>query len=454
MADFEDSSVGHTEVHTPTPNVGATIDTVTYKYGGGSGSFYNGNVTFPDSVDFEFGSAPFTISCWVYNPNAAKFWIHHQTTTADRLTLGIPYGNVIQFIGVRSSSIVVYISASIGTLTGWHHFEVSRDGSSGYIFIDGIKQTLGTNVYAGTMATPTDVFNVGLLQFAGDKSSGNFDCLKIDKGICRHTSDFTPPANENVDNDEYTVLLLKMNPVYVPVHYEITIDDGLSLTDSLCKDIAVTKSDGLSLTDSIGRGFAVTVSDDLYLSDSLCKDIAVIKSDGLSLTDTITKAINIIQYDWLWLTDAVKREIGLIKSDILWLTDEMIAQIRGQVTIDDGLFLSDSLNKGAGIYQHDYLYLYDSLYKGIGITHSDNLLLYDSVGKGIAVIQSDDIVLIDVLTKIIDLGIADSITLTDNVVEMIVGEIKLMFVCKKPGVKIKVEKPKLDFTGKKSEIDF
>jgi hypothetical protein len=37
------------------------------------------------------------------------------------------------------------------------------------------------------------------------------DVLKIDKGICRHTADFTPPANEDVDNDEYTVLLLKMN---------------------------------------------------------------------------------------------------------------------------------------------------------------------------------------------------------------------------------------------------
>jgi len=218
LADFEDSSAGHTEVHTPTPNAGATIDTVIYKYGNGSGLFYNGNVTFPDSVDFEFGADPFTISCWVYNPNTAKFWIHHQTTTANRLTLGIPYGNVIQFIGVTGNVLVVHITAGIGTLTGWHHFEVSRNGSSGYIFIDGIKQTLTKNIYSGTMATPTDVFNIGLLQYANDYSSGNFDCLKIDKGICRHTANFTPPANEDVDNDAYTVLLLKMNTIFTKIN--------------------------------------------------------------------------------------------------------------------------------------------------------------------------------------------------------------------------------------------
>jgi hypothetical protein len=43
--------------------------------------------------------------------------------------------------------------------------------------------------------------------YIGDKYNGlidgNIDVFKFDKGICRHTSDFTPPANEDVDNDEY-----------------------------------------------------------------------------------------------------------------------------------------------------------------------------------------------------------------------------------------------------------
>jgi len=50
---FEDSSAGHTEVHTPTVN-GATIDTAEYKYGGGSGKFVQASsqyVTYPDSND-------------------------------------------------------------------------------------------------------------------------------------------------------------------------------------------------------------------------------------------------------------------------------------------------------------------------------------------------------------------------------------------------------------------
>ena len=73
MANFEDSSVGHTEDHTPTV-YGATIDTTIYKYGSGSGNFTgNSYITFPDSVDWYFGSGAFTISIWFYINNETGF---------------------------------------------------------------------------------------------------------------------------------------------------------------------------------------------------------------------------------------------------------------------------------------------------------------------------------------------------------------------------------------------
>ena len=67
------------------------------------------------------------------------------------------------------------------------------------------------NVYNGDVPNIAYPLIVGYHNRLDYSLNPYFDVLKIDKGICRHTSNFTPPSHENVDNDSYCKLLLKMN---------------------------------------------------------------------------------------------------------------------------------------------------------------------------------------------------------------------------------------------------
>ena len=79
----------------------------------------------------------------------------------------------------------------------WHHLAIGRQGSSTYTFIDGVGGLAGTHapgLIAATSATGTDVM-VGSfrpLSYSGNQFHGLIDDLVILKGVCRHTSNFTP----------------------------------------------------------------------------------------------------------------------------------------------------------------------------------------------------------------------------------------------------------------------
>ena len=215
MADFEDSSVGHTEDHIPTI-IGATIDTTIYKYGNGSGYFNSAitaHVSFPDSADWTLGTT-----------HTISGWIHIESGKCQRFSYKIDSSNW-WFVTVTATQIIFHnifggkfvIRGDYTALSdGWHHFEVGRSGSDKYVFIDGVAVTQ-SSVNFGAVSAQDTLLYVGRATGIG-YSFGNLDVFKIDKGICRHTIDFTPPANEDVDNDAYTVLLLKMNTIFTKIN--------------------------------------------------------------------------------------------------------------------------------------------------------------------------------------------------------------------------------------------
>ncbi len=234
---FLDYSVGHTEDHAPTIT-GATITTVRSKFGGGCGLFDDAleKVTYPDSDDWHFGINPFTISYWVYwEPGVpAQFHIQQYVDSNNFMVMwSIPdkttgAGQFELAIKVGGSFAVRLTKNSLQLSSGWNHIEYSRGSSSGYIFLNGAKQTLDTNTYNGNCSNLATVLSVGWVNFAN--ASCYVDEIKIDKGICRHTADFTPPTGEDIDNDGYTVLYLKCN-------YEIP-DDVILLPDPIGEDDA------------------------------------------------------------------------------------------------------------------------------------------------------------------------------------------------------------------------
>jgi hypothetical protein len=215
MTGFEDYSLGHTELHTPSfPNGGAgvpTIDLVNFKYGNGScKTVLNQNFTYPDSADWYLPGS-FTFSQWTYITAAHHtYWISQFENAQNYMAIHI-YRIRTELI-IRTSNIMrVYLDKSFAALAdGWHHFEFGvQSGVSGYIFIDGTKLVLDSNILGGAPGDISSILHFGWYNTAW--SDTNIDVSKLDKGICRHNANFVVPANEDVGNDANTVLLLKYN---------------------------------------------------------------------------------------------------------------------------------------------------------------------------------------------------------------------------------------------------
>lgn len=176
------------------------ISTARSKFGGASAllNTRNSYLTLPNNTDFDF-PGPFTIDGWVYMSNYASVWSalisrYYDTTPAGyRIILNQAANGLWQFSFVGSDGTVRGVNGG-GLVTGaWYHLEVGFDGITYYTFTNGVlNNTLVAPApkAVGTLMTPL----VGSTNTTAWFLEGNIDDLRITKGVCRHTSSFTPPV--------------------------------------------------------------------------------------------------------------------------------------------------------------------------------------------------------------------------------------------------------------------
>jgi hypothetical protein len=137
----------------------------------------NGDVDdSPDSVGYGIGYIPFSNS--------------FQITLSDD-------GNGINYTASLDSEL-----GSPGTAGfwdgNWHHMALTRDASNDVrFFLDGVGKLIvnsSIDVWAppsGKLAFPGNSEGAGDVNLAVE---GNYDSLRITKGVCRYDADFTPPS--------------------------------------------------------------------------------------------------------------------------------------------------------------------------------------------------------------------------------------------------------------------
>lgn len=196
---FTDSSpIGHTltangdaKLTTSQAPTGQTSSLIT----DGTGDF----VSIPDHASLEFGSGDFTIEFWVRFASVAG----GQTIMSKRAgTSG--WGSFIINMA-EANTVRVYMSetlASAAILNGvivdaaattgvWTHYFIGRSGNTFYGAKNGTIATLGTSalsVYDGTESV-----RIGA-ESNGAGTNGFFSSVRITKGVCRYTANFTPPT--------------------------------------------------------------------------------------------------------------------------------------------------------------------------------------------------------------------------------------------------------------------
>jgi len=190
----DNSSTGHTV----TANGNAQIDTVQSKFGGASGLFDGTGdyLTVPSHADFGFGTGDFTIEFWMRFNASGEMYV---------FDIG---GGTNFYILIGASTVTVLVAGVDQTSSythdtnAWHHFAITRNGSTVRFFIDGIQ--INTNLTAGGSVSQGEV-RIGGYSGGGATSNGWIDELRISKEA-KYTTNFslaTEAFSNPVDLLEY-----------------------------------------------------------------------------------------------------------------------------------------------------------------------------------------------------------------------------------------------------------
>lgn len=215
--------------HSVTPGATFVASSAQVKYGTSAGYFTKfSELSIPYSADFQF-DGDFTIEAWANVTSTDSTWSYSNGastgvsgTVAPFIGQGNPFSagaasaaTVSNFdFGFSPSTKQLYFARRTGSgttgkvtllssaVTGfsyntWHHYAVSRAGSTLYFAYDG--QIVGTQTLAGALnAASSAPITVGRTRGGDDQLftwfNGYMQDVRVTKGYARYTGAFTPPA--------------------------------------------------------------------------------------------------------------------------------------------------------------------------------------------------------------------------------------------------------------------
>lgn len=328
-ADGSNGSTAFLDLNSPpkdiTANGDAQIKTDQSKFGGSS-AYFDGSGDYlyvPDSEDWNFGSGDFTVDAWIKTsaagtdqviaanfdyPNNRRSWF---------LAVSGSYGNKL-WLGVSkdgttaSGQYYTVLSNNAVNDGQWHHVAGLRNGTSIYLFVDGVKQT-STNTVSGSLYN-RNYFEAGRwTRTAAGYFNGHIDELHVSKGIARWTSNFTSPSspyndttwanqnNESVIKTEGAGSMKITTGALRPDANTVGLWhlDETSGTGAFLKDVSGNGNDGTPTGTTVSDGISdkarnfngdtdyVSIPDSTSLKPSQITVEAWIRADTITNNDTI-----------------------------------------------------------------------------------------------------------------------------------------------------------------------
>lgn len=179
---------------------GPVISTQQSRFGGASVGFLNTNayLAAPNSVDFQFRTADFTIEFWLYNniPWVDQFNQGIVGQKANDYSSGWQiYRNTAYYtdrIAARIGGTNDFFSATTPAVGVWEHWALTREGETLRWFRNGVLDNTGFIQH--DVNDTGDEFRIGAPQTWGGIMDAYIDEMRITKGIARYTDTFTPPT--------------------------------------------------------------------------------------------------------------------------------------------------------------------------------------------------------------------------------------------------------------------
>lgn len=176
---------------------GFKLSTVQAKFG--SASLYNdssgGHAWFSSFQTGQPFDGDFTFEGWVYwaaSPSGYRGIIGFSHNTHDHLFLG-RNGNYLELWPGSGSGGSNKVGVTVVTNTQWHHWALTRVGTTVYGWHNGILQFSTT--LNGTVGEVGQGFYIGAYKDGTYDMYGYMDEYRFTKGVARYTEPFTPPTS-------------------------------------------------------------------------------------------------------------------------------------------------------------------------------------------------------------------------------------------------------------------
>jgi len=204
---------------TVTFNANAKISTTQSKFGG-SAAYFDGTgdyISLADSADWDFGSGLWTVELSLYTASTAEDGIIQWGDSVGASSEG--WKSRINSVANKFSFHVRDTGEALHTVTSatsindsaWHDIAVVCDGTTIFLFVDGIVEDTTAAV---TIASPTDQVTIGALwdnNSAIANYTGYLDEIRITKGIAKYSGNFAIATEAfPTAQDPSTKLLLHM----------------------------------------------------------------------------------------------------------------------------------------------------------------------------------------------------------------------------------------------------
>ena len=184
---FTDSS---DSAHTATANGDAQIDTAIKKFGTAAGLFDGTGdfLSIPDSADWDFGTADFTID----------FWVSFSTTSGNQTLIDRTNGSDFRISKATNGNLVIEIEGTTPisetwdpAKDTWYHIALTRAGTDLKLFVNGTQ--LGSTATDSSDMQGTNEIRIGTNEGDTLPFSGSMDEIRILKGTAAFTANFSVP---------------------------------------------------------------------------------------------------------------------------------------------------------------------------------------------------------------------------------------------------------------------
>ena len=225
---------------TATPTGNAQISTAQSKFGGasllldGSGDY----LTLASNVAFGTGTGNFTIEFWMYPVSVASgYAFDNRTGGALQSVLG--YFSAAGSFTFTGGIITTGITKTGITANSWYHVACVRNGSTVYLFFDGVSA--GTDSIGGS-ANSSNPLTIGSKYDGTTGFNGYIDDFRFTKGVARYTGNFTPPSSQFPDGTGITQYATKYIGLIGGLN-DRSVDYGIQkLSDSSIKVVKMTQT--------------------------------------------------------------------------------------------------------------------------------------------------------------------------------------------------------------------